>query len=115
MTPQTFTTSGPITAQRAQDATEWIVHNAPNIARLKGNRDRAEYMLKVARAFAFEAAEGTVAAREHAALRSDQYQEAIETHTQAVIEHETALGLRKAAETLIDVWRSLNSNLRGAP
>jgi len=111
----TFQVDGPITAQRAQDATEWLVHNATTIARLKGERDRAEHMLKVARAFAFEAAEGTVAAREHAALRSEQYQEAIEAHTQAVIGHEEALGLRKAAETLIDVWRSLNSNLRGAP
>lgn len=108
----TFATHGPITAERAQLATEWLVENAPHIARLKGQRDRAEHMIKVARAFAFEASEGTVAAREHAALRSEKYMEAIEAHTQAVIEHETALGTRKAAETLVDVWKSLNANMR---
>lgn len=110
-----FTISGQITAQRAQDATEWLVHNAGTIARLKGERDRAEYMVKRTEAIAFELAEGSAEARRQSAKASSQYLEAVEKHIAAIVEHEKALGLRKAAETLIDVWRSLNSNLRSAP
>ncbi|WP_372570401.1 hypothetical protein [Ruegeria jejuensis] len=110
-----FQLKGPITAQRAEAATEWLVHNAALIAQLKGNRDRAEYMVKRAEALAFELATGSAEARRQAAKGSDRYLEAVEEHVQAIVAHEEAMGLRKAAETLVEVFRSLNANLRRAP
>ena len=111
----TFEIKGPITAERAQAAAEWLVDNAAVIAELKGERDRAEYMVKRAEAVEFELAEGSAEARRQAAKASDYHLDAVNKHIAAVVAHERAMGTRKAAETLIELFRSLNANLRRAP
>lgn len=110
-----FRINGPITAERAHAATEWLVDNAAVIAELKGERDLAEYMVKRAEAIAFDLAEGSAEARRQAAKASDYHLEAVERHINAIKAHERAMGTRKAAETLIELFRSLNANLRRTP
>ena len=112
---ESFQLTGPITRERAEKAVEWLVHNAGSVAKAKGQRDRAEHMLKVTKAIEMQkSGEKSAAAQEREALASVNYSHAINDHTDAVIAHETLLGTSKAAATLIDVWRSLNSTLKGA-
>jgi tartrate dehydratase beta subunit/fumarate hydratase class I family protein len=111
---QPFQISGPITAQRAQAATEWMVENAARIGVAKGNRDKCENMLRVTKSLAMKASdEKSAAAQEREAYASTQYQDALDELYQATITHETLLSTRIAAQAVIEVWRSPNSTLKG--
>lgn len=108
-----FDTGGPITRERAEAATEWLAHNAVRLGELKASRDRAEHMLKVTKALAMKASgENSAAAQEREALCSRQYMDAIDNVFEATKQHETALATARAANTLVEVWRSINSTLR---
>ena len=108
-----FDTGGPITKERAENATQWLVDNAVNIAEAKAERDRAEHMLKVVKAMAMKASgESSAAAQEREALASDRYLTQINVVFEATKTHETLLATARAANTLIEVWRSINSTLR---
>lgn len=110
-----FETSGQITAPRAEKAAEWIVHNSMHIGDAKASRDRCDNMLRVVKSLAMKASgETSAAAQEREAYASEQYRKALDDAFEATKLHETLLAKRNAATTLIDVWRSLNSNLKGA-
>lgn len=110
-----FSTDKQITSQRANSATQWIIDNAETLAQAKAQRDRCEHMLKVTKALAMKASgETSAAAQERDALASDQYAQAVDLLFDATVLHETLLATNKAASVLIDVWRSLNSTLKGA-
>lgn len=110
-----FQIDGPINRQRAEAATEWLVHNAGAIGVAKANRDRCENMLRVVKSLAMKASdEKSAAAQEREAYASYQYKEAIDSLFEATKKHETLLSTKAAAMATIDVWRSLNSTLRGA-
>jgi hypothetical protein len=109
-----FDLNGPVTQKRAEDATEWLVHNAKGIAVAKANRDRCENRLRVIKSLAMKASgEKSAAAQEREAYASDEYQGAIDDLFQATVEHEELIATRLAAQEVINVWRSINSNLRG--
>lgn len=111
----TFQASGPITQQRAEAATEWLVHNAVAIGDAKASREREEHMLKVVKALAMKASgEASAAAQEREALASQQYLEQVNAVFEASKKYESLLAASKAAQSVIDVWRSVNSTLRGA-
>lgn len=110
-----FTIDGPITDQRAQSATEWMVHNAKPLALSRAERDRCENRLRVIKAIAMKASdEKSAAAQEREAYASTEYQNAIDALYMATIEHETLLSTRIAAQAVIEVWRSLNSTLKAS-
>lgn len=110
-----FTSRGPITQARAELATEWMVHNAIRIGEAKANRERCENMLRVVKSLSMKASdERSAAAQEREAYASERYQDAINDLFEATKAHETLLSTRMAAQAVIEVWRSLNSNLKGA-
>ena len=110
-----FQAAGQITQARAEKATEWIVHNAMDIGEAKAMRDRSENMLRVVKSLVMKASdERSAAAQEREAYASDQYRQALDDLFEATKRHEALVSTRKAAESVIDVWRSLNSNLKGA-
>ncbi len=110
---ENFQTDGPITADRAQAATEWMVHHAVDIGKARGERDKADNMMRVVKALAMKASdEKSAAAQEREAYASDQYLAALDTCYHATVRHETLLSTRMAAQAVIEVWRSLNSTLK---
>lgn len=110
-----FTTRGPITRQRAEAATEWMVHNAVHIAEAKASRDRCENMLRVVKSLAMAASgESSAAAQERVAYASPEYKQAINDLFDATRQHEYLFAKRLAAQGVIELWRSINSSLRGA-
>lgn len=110
-----FQSPGQITQQRCEAATEWLVHNAVHIATAKAERDRCENMLRVVKSLAMKASgQNSAAAQEREAYASQEYQDAITAVFEATERHETLLMTKQAAQAVIEVWRSLNSNLRGA-
>lgn len=110
-----FTANGPITQQRCEAATEWMVHNAVNIGEAKANRERCENMLRVVKSLAMKASdEKSAAAQEREAYASEQYMAALNNLFDATKAHETLLSTRMAAQAVIEVWRSINTSLRGA-
>lgn len=110
-----FQISGPITQQRAEKATEWMVDNAVRIAEAKAHRDRCENRLRVVKALGMKASgEKSAAAQEREAYASDHYQQAVDELFDRTKDHEELIAKRDAARAVIEVWRSINSNLRGA-
>lgn len=110
-----FQAKGPVTQERAEAATEWLIHSAPHIGEAKANRDRAEHMLKVVKSLAMKASgEKSAAAQEREALISDEYQAQVEAVFEASKQYEILFARQKAATNLIDMWRSINSALKGA-
>lgn len=107
--------AGPVTQQRCEAAQQWLIDNAGNVAQAKADRDKADHMIKVNKAMVITLSDkATISAKETEALASDQYQQAINEHFNANLRYEELFATRKAAETLIDLWRSINSNLRSA-
>lgn len=110
-----FTTRGPITQQRAEEATEWLIHNAKSGAVFKAVKERCEHRLRVVKSLAMKASgEKSAAAQEREAYASAEYQDAIEELYEATVQFETYQATRFAAQEVAQVWRSINANLRGA-
>ena len=110
-----FTTSGPITQQRAEEATEWLIHNAHAGAVAKAVKERCEHRLRVVKSLAMKASgEKSAAAQEREAYASQEYQDAIDELYEATVEFETYQARRYAAQEVAQVWRSINANLRGS-
>lgn len=110
-----FHTDGPITQTRAESATEWMVHNAERLGRAKAERERCENMLRVVKSLRMKLSdERSAAAQEREAYASAEYVEALDKLFEATLAHETLMATRNAAQSVIEVWRSLNSNLKGA-
>jgi hypothetical protein len=113
MTPlEDFTQSGPVTEERANRATEWLVHHALEIGQARGARERAEYLIKIAEARVFMATPGPQEARRMAARASQEYQSAVDEYTDAVTAHEVLVATKSAGETLVDVYRTTSANQR---
>lgn len=105
-----FKSDGPITQARAENAADWMVTNAANIARAKAYRDYCDDRLKVIKAIAMGLSdEKSAASREQEAYASKSYSDAIEEKRMAIISFETLMNTRIAAQTIIDMWRSINS------
>lgn len=111
----TFVVNGPITQQRAEKATEWMIDNAEAIAVAKANKERCENRLRVVKSLAMKSSgEKSAAAQEREAYASQQYQDALDELFQATVDYETLAVRRDAAKEVASVWRSINANLRGA-
>lgn len=107
--------NGPITQERAEAAQEWMVHHAVPLARAKAKRDHLERMLKVRKALSMKASEErSAAAQEREAYASEGYQEALMELFEAQTEYEELNENMRAGASMIDLWRSINSNLRAS-
>lgn len=112
MTPDIFGT-GPITQERAVGATFWLLENAEPIAKAKAAKEHSEYRLKIVKSVAMKASgETSAAAQEREAMASQQYEAQIKEIFDRTVEYERLANLKKAAEILIDLWRSMNANQR---
>ena len=98
MTP--LKTGGPITQRRAEDAADWMVHNAHNIAKAKALRDYCDDRLRVVKALAMSYSnEKSVSAREQEAYASALYQKAVNEKRDATLRYEELMNTRIAAQT----------------
>ena len=110
-----FQIKGPITAERATAATEWIIENAPLIGEARAHRDKCENMLRVVKALEMKASdEKSAAAQEREAYASPRYEQAIDNLFAATKEHETLLSTKQAAQCVVEMFRSLNSALKAS-
>ncbi len=101
------------TESDAEKAVQWLIENAQAIADARSERWKAEEMLKPTKALLMaEHADKPVNAQEREALSSPRYQQAIERAAEAVRADELNRALVKAAEMKVEVWRSMQANLR---
>jgi hypothetical protein len=105
-----FDIHGPITVERSNGATQWMVENAPRIGTAKAEMQKADNMLRVVKSLVISAsAAKTVGEREAEAYSSPEYKDAIHNLFEATREYETLRSLQTAAQAVIDVWRSMSS------
>jgi len=104
-----------IPEKTVEELLHFLLESPSEVGALRANALRAEHMLKVTRSQAFLLASGgSAAAREAEAYASPQYIAAIDTHVQAVQDHEVMLARRRSAETWIEAWRTASATHRAA-
>ncbi len=104
-----------VSDDNVHDALKYLAIDPHPIALARKDLTDAENEAKAAFARAFLASMGTSAdARRMAAEVSDEYTAAKEAEAEAVLEFERHKARMKAAEMLIEVWRSENANARAA-
>lgn len=100
---------------RARQATEWLVDNAPRIAQAKYALVKAESMLRVTKSLAMaHSGQKAISAQERDAYTSQQYLDAVEAHAKAAGDYEELRAMKDAAQARIEFWRSMNANQRAA-
>jgi hypothetical protein len=101
------------TEQDAEKAVQWLIESAGAVAKARSERWRAEEMLKPTKALLMaEHLDKPVSAQEREALKSPRYQEAIDRAAAAIEADELNRARIKAAEMKVEVWRSMQANLR---
>lgn len=103
-----------VSDKNVQDALIYLADNPHPIAVARKAVTDAENAAKRTYAEAFLAAEGAVEARRAKAEVSDEYQEAKALESAAILDLETHKSRCKAAEMIIEIWRSENANARAA-
>lgn len=110
-----FSKGGAITRDRAEKATEWLVHHAVQIGEARAAKDGTYERLKIAKARAMLKSEAkTNAMQEAEALASKEYDAAVSDYMDATREYHVLQATQSAAEAVIEVWRSINSAQKGA-
>jgi len=101
------------TESDAEKAIEWLIASAPSIAKTRAERWKAEEMVKPTKALLMsQHADKPVNAQEREALCDPRYQAALDRAAAAIEADELNRARVKAAEMKIDVWRSMQANLR---
>lgn len=103
-----------VSDQNVSDALTYLADNPHPIAVARKAVTDAENASKRAFAEAFLSADGAVEARRAKAETSDEYQEAKANESAAILDLETHKARCRAAEMLIEIWRSENANARAA-
>jgi hypothetical protein len=101
-----------IDEKKAFAAEQWIYDNIDNIAQSRSDKVKAEEMLRVVKSEIILTTEGSVAQREATAFASPEYRKALDAYAEAVRVESQFYTKLKAAETRIDMFRSINANLR---
>ena len=95
---------------RVEQALEALANTDETEAQLKAGVEKAKEKMKAT--FSIVAAaqtSGTVAQREAAAYKNQQYQDAANAYFTYIAQHQQVMNERKREVLVIDVWRSLNS------
>ncbi len=96
-----------------EKALNTLARYGPEYAKAKGVRVLLEESLKVVKAERTALADGaSIAAREMAALASDEYKAAVQAYAHAVEVEEGHRRRLITAEAAIELWRSLNASNR---
>ncbi len=101
-----------ISDDRVEKAVEYLRDHSALIGQLRGQRAYLDHALKVTRSQAFLRHDGTVAEREALAWTDLRVTEMVAEYRDCVTELETLLTRFKAAELLVEVWRTENANAR---
>jgi hypothetical protein len=103
-----------VTEKNVSDALTYLADDPHPIAKARYDLNLAETNAKRAFAIAFMEAQGSVDLRKAAAENDDAYQSARATETEAIFELARHQARVKAAENIVEVWRSENANIRAA-
>ena len=102
-----------IDEQTVESALDFLRDNAGKIAKARAERVYLEQFRKSKKALLFDqSSEETVAAREQGALRHSDYLQVLDALRAAVEEDERLRFLSAAAEAKIEVWRTIQANVR---
>jgi hypothetical protein len=94
-------------------AVDWMIENAENISKAKGTLTQLEEYTKSLRAILMkQSMETSLGAQEREALAHPQYIDHLKSVAVAVEEYEKLRHFYSVAQTVIDVWRTEQSNLR---
>ena len=96
----------------AEKALEFLKSCDVEFARRKALYEGLDDQKKTVEALAFMKAEGSAAERSQRAKASDMYQDHIKDLHDARLEFETMRNQRQTAVLQIDMWRSVNSNMK---
>ncbi len=97
---------------RVEKAVEFIRDHADMIGQLRGQKSALEHHIKIERSQRFLESEGTVAERESLAWTDPAVFKLCNEYRDCVTELETIATKFKAAELLIEVWRTQQANSR---
>jgi hypothetical protein len=103
-----------VSEKNISDALAYLAIDPHPLALARKDVVDAESKSKAEWSGAFLRAEGSVDARKATAETDSIYQEAREAEAQAILELERHKARARAAEMLIEVWRSENANVRAA-
>ena len=101
-----------ISDKRLEQALTFMATTDIQAAELKGEVERAEYRCKLARAREFAVADGSVEARKAAGEMSESVQKAEDERCNAIVEFEKVKAKRQTEALIIDVWRTIQANVR---
>jgi hypothetical protein len=103
-----------VSDRNVQDALTYLADDPHPIAVARKTLTDAESASKLAFANAFLLATGAEGARKAAAEINPEYQDAKADEAEAQLEFERHKSRCKAAEMIIEIWRSENANARAA-
>jgi hypothetical protein len=101
-----------ITEDRLQKALTYLAETDEELAQLKANVERAEYLKKRVRSAMFLSASGPVEERKAKAEVSQEVENIEHDYTRALVAYEHIAAKRKTEALIVDVWRSINANRR---
>lgn len=102
-----------ISDDRLQNALTYLAETDEELAQLKANVERAEYLKKRVRAAEFLSAEGkSIEERKAKAEVSKEVEDIEHDYTRALVAFEHIAAKRKTEALIVDVWRSINANRR---
>ena len=103
-----------ITDQQAEKALDYIRDNAEAYAIAKAQTRQIDHYRKIKRSQLFLEATGTVAEREAKAEASPEYKELVDGLASSEETENKMKWLLVAAQTKLDVWRTMSANERKA-
>lgn len=96
-----------------EEAVDWLLRNAPDAGKLRGERVYCEeYRKSLKSILASQSNETSESARERWAYAHSEYQAHLERLKEAVTADEVNRARRATAELRIEVWRTQSSNNR---
>ena len=103
-----------VSEKNVSDALAYLADDPHPLALARKYITDAENKSKRAYATAFISAQGSVEARKSEAETDEHYIEAKDAEAEAILDLERHKARTKAAEMLIEVWRTENANIRAA-
>lgn len=103
-----------VNEDRVSKAMGFLAESDLQIANLKGNMKRTEYLAEVAESLAYKAmgGDGSVEDRKKAAKVAQPTQEAWETHFKSVVDYEALRARREREVLVVELWRTESANRR---
>lgn len=101
-----------VTRDRMEQAMDFLGESDEEVARLKVNMLRAEYVMKRKEAHAFLEMDGSVAERQAVAKLDKDVIAAYDAHADALEQYEIIAAKRKTEALIVEVFRTLEASRR---